>query len=414
MAMDYIPQQDMSGDWDPGADPSALPRGFDDLPVDWFLGATLNGIDPTTLSAYDRVCLLTAYDRLVSHFQAQRASAMIAVVEANGWDEFASLEIAPALHLTNLGANSELGVAAQLHRLPEVHALLARGDLDWRRTRAVLDAVDHLDDEAARAVVADVAEQLTSLTTGQIRSLIRRRCITLDPDDAVRRLDEAVTNRRVDVYPTGEGTASMVLSDLPPERAAAAMAHIEDLARKLPKDDRTVEQRRVDVALDLLTGHGTPTGRGTVDLTVGLTTIMSLDQQPGTIGGWGPVVAEIARSVVESQVDVNWQATVTLPDGALHTVALRRRPTASQARQVRTRFSHCVFPGCRQPARHADVDHTVDHQFGGATAVENLAPLCRRHHRAKHETAWSYRVEDDTVHWTSPSGHHYTAPTRGP
>src|SRR5690606_41072552 len=76
---------------------------------------------------------------------------------------------------TNLGANSELGVAAQLHRLPEVHALLARGDLDWRRTRAVLDAVDHLDDEAARAVVADVADQLTVLTTEIGRASCRER-----------------------------------------------------------------------------------------------------------------------------------------------------------------------------------------------------------------------------------------------
>ena len=32
-------------------------------------------------------------------------------------------------------------------------------------------------------------------------------------------------------------------------------------------------------------------------------------------------------------------------------VAVRRRPTTSQARQVRARHRTCVFPGCRRPAR---------------------------------------------------------------
>ncbi|KAA9394937.1 HNH endonuclease, partial [Kocuria coralli] len=55
----------------------------------------------------------------------------------------------------------------------------------------------------------------------------------------------------------------------------------------------------------------------------------------------------------------------------------------------------CRFPGCRRQATGCDVDHTIPWATGGTTAITNLAHLCRRHHRIKHETptlgAWQGR-----------------------
>ena len=45
----------------------------------------------------------------------------------------------------------------------------------------------------------------------------------------------------------------------------------------------------------------------------------------------------------------------------------------------------------------------------GQTNPQNLAPLCRRHHRAKTFTGWTYhRARDGTHEWTSPHGHTWT------
>ncbi|RZK51922.1 MAG: HNH endonuclease, partial [Pedobacter sp.] len=52
-------------------------------------------------------------------------------------------------------------------------------------------------------------------------------------------------------------------------------------------------------------------------------------------------------------------------------------------------FSKCRFPGCNQPATASDIDHTTDWQHGGPTNLDNLAHLCRKHHRLKHHTAWT-------------------------
>ena len=44
-------------------------------------------------------------------------------------------------------------------------------------------------------------------------------------------------------------------------------------------------------------------------------------------------------------------------------------------------------------------------------AVHNCGLLCRRHHRLKTHTGWTWtRHPDGTVAWTSPDGHIWTRP----
>ena len=77
----------------------------------------------------------------------------------------------------------------------------------------------------------------------------------------------------------------------------------------------------------------------------------------------------------------------------------------------------CVFPWCTRPARRCDIDHIVayDHTADaehrpqpGPTHTDNLAALCRFHHRLKTHTAWRYQmVEPGAFEWTSPHGHRF-------
>ncbi|MGH3508863.1 MAG: HNH endonuclease signature motif containing protein, partial [Nocardioidaceae bacterium] len=87
-------------------------------------------------------------------------------------------------------------------------------------------------------------------------------------------------------------------------------------------------------------------------------------------------------------------------------------PPAWMRELVVLRDGHCVFPGCGRPARSCDLDHIDPYDDTGPpgqTRPDNLACLCRRHHRAKTHTSWRYRREaDGRYHWTAPSGRHYT------
>lgn len=82
--------------------------------------------------------------------------------------------------------------------------------------------------------------------------------------------------------------------------------------------------------------------------------------------------------------------------------------------QVIARDPQCVFPSCTRNGRSADLDHIVPFDEGGQTCGCNLAPLCRRHHRAKTHAGWAYvMVTPGTYLWFSPSGDRYLVDGRG-
>lgn len=71
-------------------------------------------------------------------------------------------------------------------------------------------------------------------------------------------------------------------------------------------------------------------------------------------------------------------------------------------RALAARDTGCQFPGCT--SRRCDAHH-IDHWAdGGATSVDNLVLLCRRHHRAVHEGGFE-------VHRTGPGQWVFVAPS---
>lgn len=156
----------------------------------------------------------------------------------------------------------------------------------------------------------------------------------------------------------------------------------------------------------------------------------------GTVEGLGPATLDTLRE---------WagRARVTIQP-VIHVAADDRwsvdahDPPPQMAEEVRLRDETCVFPWCARPARQCDLDHrapyetrhggtceeTGGHASGGppgrgdpcggppgdanpptGTTPGNLAPLCRRHHRAKTARAWSYeRTDPGTYLWTGPAG----------
>ncbi len=75
------------------------------------------------------------------------------------------------------------------------------------------------------------------------------------------------------------------------------------------------------------------------------------------------------------------------------------------------RDRHCVFPWCSRDARACDLDHVEPYDEDGPpgqTRPENLAPLCRRHHRCKTSGRWRYRRRPDgSYDWIGPHGRRF-------
>ncbi|MGH3565647.1 MAG: HNH endonuclease signature motif containing protein [Pseudonocardia sp.] len=141
---------------------------------------------------------------------------------------------------------------------------------------------------------------------------------------------------------------------------------------------------------------------GVVEIHVPVALLVELAAASEPCGVWASVVADIAgqyarRHRLQRVLDAR-------PNDRFACAVLRRH--------VQVRDRTCVAPGCRRPARSCDQDHTLDHELGGLTVAGNTGPLCRRHHRMKHEGRW--RLEQPRPGrfcWTSPLGRVYR--TRG-
>jgi hypothetical protein len=107
--------------------------------------------------------------------------------------------------------------------------------------------------------------------------------------------------------------------------------------------------------------------------------------------------ADVTGVIVTHVIDLNENITCT-----------GYQPSPRLVEQVRLRDRTCVFPHCNRPARTCDLDHVVAHAEGGSTSSDNLACLCRLHHRLKTHGGWSYQMVGPGVFlWQSPRGHRW-------
>jgi hypothetical protein len=244
---------------------------------------------------------------------------------------------------------------------------------------------------------------------------------TREPDDRRR---DAVAERRV-VFTAREDGMAELWALLPAESAAALRAALTTRAEDFQAADRaaqradpalevrTADQRRADALVELALGGGPVRAR--IQVSVALSTLLALDQQPGELTGHGPIPAALARALA---YDANgtWRRLLTDPTGQVLDYGRRTyRPPAPLARLIQARDATCRFPGCQRAAERSDLDHITAWADGGPTNPDNLHALCPRHHQLKHDTPWHVRRErDGTTTWTSPTGERHTRPPDPP
>jgi hypothetical protein len=76
----------------------------------------------------------------------------------------------------------------------------------------------------------------------------------------------------------------------------------------------------------------------------------------------------------------------------------------AQRSALAVRDGGCVFPGCDRPLTWRDAHHLWHWVDGGPTDLDNLALLCRAHHRTVHEEGWQLT--------RGPDGRFTATPTR--
>ena len=164
---------------------------------------------------------------------------------------------------------------------------------------------------------------------------------------------------------------------------------------------------------------GGPSLAALVTITVPLATFEGQSDTPGEAGGFGLLDGDDARDLAAAAARhprTRWCVTALNPDGtaAAHACLPGRHPppgpappgtppvtlaapltpiargpcghphaeigyhpSRKLAHLIRARSATCTAPGCRRPAAHCDLDHTVPWDQGGLTCECDLAPTCK-------------------------------------
>jgi hypothetical protein len=367
--------------------------------------------------------------------------------------EFAVAEFAAALGLSAESGRNLVGQALELaHRLPNVWARVRSGELAPWRARRIAEHTMPLTVEAAAFVDQQVAPFAHKIGLAATERLVETAIARFMPAYAAEQRDRAADQRyftvdhdQVSFAGTSRIHGELDLADaLDLEDAVAGRA---EQLRLLGSAD-SLDVRRSKAAGEL----------ARADLTLGLTT----DPATAPDGAPNPCVEPVEPGIVLRRphrrevvlyVHLSEQALCTHdPDaparvenagGQLLTagqvadwcgdttstgrvvvkpvIDLAERLSSDAykvpeaiAEQIRLRDRTCVHPHCHRPARSCDIDHIdpyVDPADGGPpgqTNTENLACLCRLHHRIKTHGGWNYSMLEPGVFlWHSPHGHTY-------
>jgi hypothetical protein len=348
-------------------------------------------------------------------------------------------EVSCALHLSHEVAAGRMQRASRLvNCFGNTFAALQAGEISSGHTNALLDATARLDAALAATVEKNVSEKAPAQTPAEFRRSVRRAIAKLDPRDAEDKHAAAVENRRVGFEPAPDAMAWMT-GYLSAHGAQTVSLAIQRVADKLKSDDiaagvpaaqrRCGDQYRADALvlvaqavldgadLGLITTGGAraPKGRkgrrSRIQVTVALSTLLGLDEQPGELAGYGPIPAAVARKLAGDPTST-WYRLVH--DELGHLIDYGRstyRPPQDLVDFVSARDESCRGPGCARSSRSCELDHVLDWAKGGTTSADNLGPECGRHHHLKHDCGWTLRRQSDgTYVWGSPIGRTYEKP----
>jgi hypothetical protein len=369
--------------------------------------------------------------------------------------EFALTELCATLERSLDSGRDHVGKVIEVGwRLPTIREAVYAGKVPVWKALRVAELTRSLSWEAAAYVDRNLGFALPGCTWAQVERLVTAAIDRYDPDAALERLNEAADGRHctIDLAHPHDGVVDQwsVLDTADALDLEAALARRAEELRLAGSTDSLDVRRSValgeiargDLALDLPvadpdTGEITRVLKGRkVELLVhvsqaavtGLAAAQPCVPQPGVpnnVGRLGNTQTPVTTEQIRRWCAQPGTQVVARPiiDLAGHMPVDSYEIPDRHRVVVEERDHTCRAPHCQRKASACDLDHARPHGNGGVTCPCNLVPLCRRHHRAKTFTYWTYEILAPGLYlWTSknrrqflvsPSGTH-TLTTGGP
>jgi Domain of unknown function (DUF222)/HNH endonuclease len=313
--------------------------------------------------------------------------------------------------------------AEALEAAPALAERLAGGEVSAAHADAFADATWRLDEATRQAFVDQqegLAAEAATMTPEEFARTCRQAVRRVERDGGVER-DRR--QRRETRLTTRVDLDGMYVLDarLHPEMGQVVFNALEVRTASLVAagGDRTVDRSRVraEALAELVSGArgATRPAEAEIRLHVDAAALVDPDREPVTCEyeDGTPLPISTARRfacngrIVPLVIDTRG---VVLQAGREQRLA-----NGHQRRALRAMHRRCAFEGCDVPFARCEIHHLHPFELGGHTDLENLVPLCSRHHHLIHEPGWDHHLAPDrTLTIRAPDGRrHHHCPTSG-
>ncbi|MEP6151033.1 DUF222 domain-containing protein [Ilumatobacter sp.] len=351
-------------------------------------------------------------------------SAMRSVAELRSFLAAAEADLALRLRVASSFAEPEIA-AVSGESLSAASRVIERGETlavvaglaealdDARLTAGHVDAVtrgakslEPSERDALFGRIEGLVEEAGGLSVAEFARRVRREADEVRADDGMGRLERQRRATSMSTWTDDEGmwnvrgrfdpvTALSVSSAL--ERAVEAL-FAEAVPESCPSDPIEKQKHLRALAFGRLVEGGVGSGRpGRPEF------VAVIDADAPAVAGaatveW-PIPIEVPQRVLASLVADADVTTVVVRNGVvLHAPGnldlgrATRLANRAQRRALRGLYATCAIPGCSTGFDRCKLHHVVWWRNGGATDLDNLLPVCSRHHHAIHDGGWNVQL----------------------
>ncbi len=292
--------------------------------------------------------------------------------------------------------------AAAAGVLPRFGCAAAQGRVGADQMDSVARAARRLGDDAHLLNNPALVEDAASLPADTFDRRLRRLVAELQSRQADRGAAEAEAKRSAsEVRYWFDEISGMgkLFAELDPERFEAVTSAIEQQLASLAATGQG--QRGPNLAADafvaLVTGSGERAGHlPHINIVVG-------NGQAETANGHNVAPASVDRLSCDA---VMRRVVMDAKSVAIDVGRAVRTATSAQWAALRSMYVSCAWKDCTAPVSWCQAHHIEFWRHGGRTDLENLVPLCSRHHHRVHEGGWGLdlRANDRRLRILKPTG----------
>ena len=311
--------------------------------------------------------------------------------------------------------------------VPVFGEALAEGNVTSAHVDALSNGLKILGEQSERLVerAPELLATAQTMTADEFTKFVRRTAQALTDDGGVSRFEKQRRQTFIRHWVDAEGMTNL-FGKFDPERGSIvaalldagveAMFHSGD--SEVPIEcDSSIEpndHRRALALVAMLQGRpdgltGIAIGGSSCDRPARAEIVVHIDYEllSGHVSELGLSDARTCRTLNGSELTVETirrlaceaEIIPLVLDGKsvpLDVGKSKRLATAYQRRALAAVHETCAIDGCSVKFSHCEPHHIDYWENGGATDLNNLVPLCSRHHHAAHEGGWKLKLNPET------------------